>query len=159
MYGYWDSATASPQSAGKIKAGGLKTGDAGFLNTEGFLTLKGRLDDVVLLSEGFTVYPKELENVLSTVPGIIELAVVSANDPAGNGQVPIVFFRTKYDLADSITELRTRIKETLSPIKHPKYLVFTQQTFSRGTNGKVIKQKLIDKLDEVQLIPFSPPLL
>ncbi|GGY11300.1 class I adenylate-forming enzyme family protein [Paludibacterium paludis] len=153
MAGYWDAASASPRSKGKIEAGWLKTGDAGFMNSQGFLTLKGRLDDVVLLGEGFTVYPKELEDVLCAVPGIIELAVAGADDPQGDGQVPVVFFRTEDNTDDTLAALRARIGEALSPIKHPKYLVPAQQAFTRGKNGKVIKQTLLDTLDEARLIP------
>ena len=76
MAGYWRNPAAT---AAAIRDGWLFTGDVGSLDVDGFLTLKDRSKDLII-SGGSNIYPREVEEVLLTVPGVAEAAVVGAPD-------------------------------------------------------------------------------
>ena len=77
MAGYWRNPEAT---AAALRGGWLHTGDVGTLDAEGFLTLKDRSKDLVI-SGGSNIYPREVEEVLLTAPGVAEVAVVGVPDP------------------------------------------------------------------------------
>ncbi len=86
MAGYWRNPEAT---AAAIRDGWLWTGDVGCLDADGFLTLKDRSKDL-LISGGSNIYPREVEEVLLTAPGVAEAAVVGAPD-AEWGEVVVAF--------------------------------------------------------------------
>ncbi len=77
MAGYWRNPEAS---AAAVREGWLFTGDVGCLDADGFLTLKDRSKDLII-SGGSNIYPREVEEVLLTAPGVAEVAVVGAPGP------------------------------------------------------------------------------
>src|SRR5690606_19347439 len=77
MAGYWNNPDAT---AAAVRDGWLFTGDTGCLDADGFLTLKDRSKDLII-SGGSNIYPREVEEVLLTLPGVNEVAVVGAPDP------------------------------------------------------------------------------
>ena len=86
MAGYWRNPEAT---AAAIRDGWLFTGDVGSLDADGFLTLKDRSKDLII-SGGSNIYPREVEEVLLTAPGVAEVAVVGAADPEW-GEVVVAF--------------------------------------------------------------------
>ncbi|MFM7025820.1 MAG: class I adenylate-forming enzyme family protein, partial [Limnohabitans sp.] len=86
MAGYWRNAEAT---AAAIREGWLWTGDMGSLDADGFLTLKDRSKDLII-SGGSNIYPREVEEVLLTAPGVVEVSVVGAPDPEW-GEVVVAF--------------------------------------------------------------------
>jgi long-chain acyl-CoA synthetase len=86
MAGYWRNPEAT---AAALRDGWLWTGDMGSLDADGFLTLKDRSKDLII-SGGSNIYPREVEEVLLTAPGVAEVAVVGAPDPEW-GEVVVAF--------------------------------------------------------------------
>jgi long-chain acyl-CoA synthetase len=83
--GYWPDGADGPD-----EDGWWATGDVGFLDAGGDLTLVDRRKDMVIVS-GFNVYPVEVEDVISEVPGVRSVAVVgTANDETGEAVVAFV---------------------------------------------------------------------
>jgi long-chain acyl-CoA synthetase len=74
MAGYWRNPEAT---AAALRDGWLFTGDVGCLDADGFLTLLDRSKDLII-SGGSNIYPREVEEVLLTAPGVAEVAVVGA---------------------------------------------------------------------------------
>jgi acyl-CoA synthetase (AMP-forming)/AMP-acid ligase II len=69
-----------PEATNKTLIDGwVLTGDAGFMNEEGFIFLRDRIKDMVL-SGGENIYPVEVENVLAQIPGVRETAVIGVPD-------------------------------------------------------------------------------
>jgi acyl-CoA synthetase (AMP-forming)/AMP-acid ligase II len=86
MAGYWRNPEAT---AAAVRDGWLFTGDVGCLDADGFLTLKDRSKDLII-SGGSNIYPREVEEVLLTAPGVAEVAVVGMPD-AEWGEVVVAF--------------------------------------------------------------------
>lgn len=155
MAGYWSTDTTSVEKSPKIIDGWIQTGDRGVLDTFGFLSLKGRLDDVIKLGDGVTVYPAEIEKLLEDVTGVIELSIAGMRDKEEHGSVPILFLYTDENKKDVLSEVRSKINKNLNPLKHPKYVVFCRNKLERSKNGKVIKKKLFNQLDDVSTFLFE----
>src|SRR5260370_14270435 len=71
--GYWRNAQATADAFDS--QGWFRTGDIGRLGADGYLSIEGRVQEVII-SGGFNVYPREVEEVLLTHPGVAEVAVV-----------------------------------------------------------------------------------
>jgi len=148
MAGYWHNPEAT---AAALRDGWLWTGDLGSLDADGFLTLKDRSKDL-LISGGSNIYPREVEEVLLTAPGVAEVAVVGAPDPEW-GEV-VVAFVVRQPGAES-TE-RTEATEAaldahclahIARFKRPKRYVFTD-ALPKNNYGKVLKTVLRARLRE-----------
>jgi long-chain acyl-CoA synthetase len=86
MAGYWNDAAATDAA---FRDGWLLTGDLGTMDGAGFLTLRDRSKDMII-SGGSNIYPREIEEVLLTYPGVHECAVIGVRN-AKWGEVPVAF--------------------------------------------------------------------
>jgi malonyl-CoA/methylmalonyl-CoA synthetase len=84
--GYWRRPEAT---AAAFVDGWFRTGDIGVRAADGYITLEGRRSDLII-SGGFNIYPREIEEWLTEQPGIREAAVVGVADPA-RGEVPVAY--------------------------------------------------------------------
>ncbi len=90
--------------------GWLRTGDVGWLDEAGYLFLAGQVDDVIEQAES-RLYPREIEDVLVSVLGVVEAAVVGRPVPAG-GELPVAFIATgRHPEAGADESLRQRIAD------------------------------------------------
>ncbi|QIS17730.1 class I adenylate-forming enzyme family protein [Nocardia terpenica] len=126
-------------------AGWLDTGDLGHRDTEGYLYLAGRADDVINRG-GELLYPREIEEVLVADPGVRDAVVVGRADPI-LGSVPVAFVvpahrpGTDRERANLLRGLRYRCDGQLSRIKRPvEFLVV--EDFPRAATGKVQRHRL-----------------
>ncbi|QGP52766.1 Long-chain-fatty-acid--CoA ligase [Piscirickettsia salmonis] len=117
----------------------FKTGDLGYLDEQGYLTLVGRVKDMII-SGGLNIYPKEIETVIDRVTGVNESAVVGvAHEDFGEGVVAVVVLQ---DNANILAEhIIAYCKASLADFKCPKKVVFIDQ-LPRNTMGKVQKNQL-----------------
>ena len=140
MTGYWQNPQAT---AAALRAGWLFTGDVGFLDSEGFLTLKDRSKDLII-SGGSNVYPREVEEILLTVPGVSEVAVVGAPDPEW-GEAVVAFVVAEHGANISVEELDRHFVAQMARFKRPKrYLMVT--SLPKNNYGKVLKTELRARL-------------
>jgi malonyl-CoA/methylmalonyl-CoA synthetase len=115
------------------------SGDLGKLDTQGYLHIVGRGKDLIITG-GFNVYPKEVENEIDALPGVEESAVIGLpHADFGEGVTAAVVLTRHSQLAESavITELRQR----LAAFKVPKRVLFVA-SLPRNTMGKVQKNLL-----------------
>lgn len=132
MTGYWNDPAGTSRA---LRDGWVHTGDIGFMNDEGFLTLCGRSKDVII-SGGSNIYPREVEDTLSQHAGVDEVSVIGRPDKDwGEVVVAYVVGRARADELDSLC-LRH-----LGRFKRPKDYVFVQE-LPRGANGKVLKTRV-----------------
>ncbi|WP_301107619.1 o-succinylbenzoate--CoA ligase [Sporosarcina sp.] len=120
--------------------GWLATGDAGYLDEDGYLFIVDRRADLII-SGGENIYPAEIENVLLAHPAVREAGVCAKQDERW-GQVPIAFV-----IAEEVTEteLLSYCQEHLARYKLPKEIRFTDQ-LPRNASNKLMRFELKKRL-------------
>jgi long-chain acyl-CoA synthetase len=144
MAGYWRNPDAT---AAAVRNGWLFTGDVGCLDADGFLTLKDRSKDLII-SGGSNIYPREVEEVLLTLPGVIEVAVVGTPDPEW-GEVVVAFVVLQPGSHASTEILDQHCLEHIARFKRPKRYVLVE-SLPKNNYGKVLKTELRGRLADPQ---------
>jgi malonyl-CoA/methylmalonyl-CoA synthetase len=117
----------------------FKTGDLGFIDGDGYVTIVGRSKDLII-SGGYNVYPAEVEGYLNELPGVAESAVVGVPHPDfGEAVVAVAVPRAGAKL-DGVA-LVAALKAQIANFKVPKQ-VFVQADLPRNAMGKVQKNLL-----------------
>jgi long-chain acyl-CoA synthetase len=119
----------------------IRTGDIGWFDADGFLTLMDRKKDMVITG-GFNVYPSDLEAVLGEHPEVSECAVVGVPSEQW-GETPVAFVVMKPGAATSADVLREWMNSKVNKIHRLADLQFTDQ-LPRSAIGKVLKRELRD---------------
>ena len=115
------------------------TGDLGRIDEPGYVSILGRGKDLVI-SGGYNVYPKEVEDAIDAVPGVDESAVIGVPHPDfGEGVTAIVTLKPGARLSEG--DILTAIAGGLARYKQPKR-VFFAQSLPRNTMGKIQKNVL-----------------
>lgn len=137
MRGYWKRPAES--DAAFAEGQWLRTGDLGFLDGDGILTLTGRSKDLIIFG-GENILPLEIENVLLQHPSVAEAAVIGRSDPV-KGEVPIGCVVLRAGATVEKRDLRAFCLERLAEFKAPRDFVFLP-ALPRNTLGKVLKHQL-----------------
>jgi malonyl-CoA/methylmalonyl-CoA synthetase len=132
--GYWRNPEASVAA---FEDGWFRTGDLAVRSTDGYYTLRGRASDLII-SGGFNIYPREIEELLLEQRGVREAAVVEAPDERRGG-VPVAYVVT--DDAVDVTALRNACAQALASFKVPRGFVRID-ALPRNALGKVQKHLL-----------------
>lgn len=126
-------------TARKLRKGVYHTGDKGFFDTEGYLYLAGRADEMVKIG-GEKVYPAEVENALERIAGVEEAAVIALPD-SKHGVRLHAFLQRKPESAVDEGMLRSACRELLEPHKVPRTFTFVD-SLPRTITGKTDKRSL-----------------
>ncbi|MDI9330281.1 MAG: AMP-binding protein [Alphaproteobacteria bacterium] len=140
MAGYWRNPEAT---AAAIRDGWLWTGDMGSLDADGFVTLKDRSKDL-LISGGSNIYPREVEEVLLTAPGVAEVSVVGGPDPEW-GEIVVAFVVHQAGHVPNAAELDAHCVQHIARFKRPKRYVWVDE-LPKNNYGKVLKTELRARL-------------
>ena len=133
--GYWQRPAANAEAF--TDDGWFRTSDLGALDDEGYLRIEGRAKELII-SGGYNVYPREVEDALRAHPGIDDVAVTGEDDPEwGEKVVAYVVGPEAPDLAT----LRAFVAERLAGFKHPR-AVHVVAELPRNALGKVQKHRL-----------------
>ncbi|MFE3291243.1 AMP-binding protein [Rhodococcus sp. NPDC059234] len=126
----------------QVRDGLMSTGDLGHFNEDGLLFLDGRSDDMIV-SGGENVYPREVENLLSELPGVLENAVVGIEDPEFGARLAAYVVRTDdTDGAElTVDGVRAHVKAHLARFCVPREVVFLDE-LPRNPTGKVVPRLL-----------------
>lgn len=136
MLGYYNRPEATAE---KMVAGELRTGDLGVLDSDGFLHISGRADDLIKVA-GEKIYPAEIERVLEQLPGVEEVAVVGVPDEK-HGAALRAFVQPKPGAALTEAGLRAACRDCLEAIKIPRSFVIVEQ-LPRTASGKADRRAL-----------------
>jgi len=137
MKGYWRDEEKTAKAF--TKDGWYRTGDAGYVDEEGYIYLTGRADDLIKRG-GELISPEEVENVLYAYPKIEEAAVIGVPDPEW-GQQPraiVVLKKGKTATPEEITEF---CRAKLAGFKRPRSVVFVDE-LPKTSTGKVLRKTL-----------------
>jgi long-chain acyl-CoA synthetase len=141
MRGYWQDPVAT---ADTLRGSWLHTGDVGFFDDDGFLTLKDRSKDLII-SGGSNIYPREVEEVLLHHPGVSEVTVVGEPD-AEWGEVVVAFVVPMAGTSLAPEALDAVCLDHLARFKRPKRYLFVD-ALPKNNYGKVLKTELRQRLD------------
>jgi long-chain acyl-CoA synthetase len=137
MKGYWNR---DSETAATLKDGWLYTGDIGTMDKDGYFTIVDRKKDMILVS-GFNVYPNEVEEVIASIAGVIEVGVVGVTDDKSGERV------TAYVVAGikapSRDEIISHCRANLAGYKVPAQVMFVDE-LPKSPIGKILRRELRD---------------
>ena len=138
MAGYW----MKPDETAKVMTadGYLRTGDIARVDERGYVFVVDRKKDMINVS-GFNVYPNEIEDVLMTHPGVLEVGAVGVPDPKTGEVVKVVVVRK--DQALTGADLIAFSRQYLTGYKTPHHVEF-RETLPRTNVGKILRRELRD---------------
>lgn len=135
--GYWQM---PEKTAEELRDNGFFiTGDLGKIDAGGYVHIIGRGKDLII-SGGYNIYPKEIEEVLDAQPGILESAVIGVPHP-DLGEAVLAVLIAQKDQVPDIPAISAAIVKTLARFKHPRAYEILPQ-LPRNTMGKVQKNAL-----------------
>jgi acyl-CoA synthetase (AMP-forming)/AMP-acid ligase II len=136
MLGYWNRPAATAEVV--KRDGWVATGDVGRL-VDGYLHIVDRKKDMIV-SGGFNVFPSEVENVISAVPGVREVAVVGVPDPQWSEAVTAIVSREP-GATVSEEEIVEACRAAIAGYKKPRSVVFVDE-LPKTSSGKVLRREL-----------------
>jgi len=136
MRGYYNRAR---ETAEAFKGGWLHTGDLGYLDEDGYLYIADRKKDMII-SGGFNIFSKEVEQVIIAMPAVADAAVVGVADEK-YGEAVAAFVVAEKSGAPGADEIIAHCKDWIASYKKPKYVFFVDD-LPRNSLGKVLKGNL-----------------
>ncbi|WP_042353024.1 fatty acid--CoA ligase [Bacillus massiliigorillae] len=144
MRGYFQREEDSKKALYK---GWYHSGDIGYLDDEGYLWVKDRVDDMII-SGGENVYPREVEDLLYEYPGVLDVAVIGQPDEHW-GEIVTAFIVTKDEtMTAEDLEAYCKNSEKLANYKRPRKYIFCE-TMPRNASGKIQKFILRKQLEDI----------
>ena len=139
MHSYWHR----PKETSNVLSndGWLHTGDIGFIDEDGFVQIVDRKKDMILVS-GFNVFPNEVEDVIASHPGVVEVGVIGKPDEHSGEVVMAVVVKKDNSLTEEM--LRDYCRQSLTSYKVPKSIVFTDE-LPKTNVGKILRRELRDQ--------------
>jgi len=134
--GYFNQAA---ENAKTFTADGfMRTGDIGIMDEQGFTRIVDRKKDMIIVS-GFNVFPSELENVISTCPGVVECAAVGIPDSMQGETIKVFVVRNDPLLTEEA--VARFCHDNLTGYKRPKYIEFRDE-LPKSNVGKILRRDL-----------------
>lgn len=136
MKGYWNM----PEETAKVldDRGFVATGDMAEIDSKGYIRLVDRKKDMILVS-GFNVYPNEIEDVVASMPGVLETACIGVpNEKSGEA---IKLFVVKRDPTLTREDIISYCRKYLTGYKVPKDIEFRDE-LPKSTVGKILRKDL-----------------
>ncbi|MDR7297218.1 long-chain acyl-CoA synthetase [Pelomonas aquatica] len=139
MAGYWQR----PDETAKVMTADnfFRTGDIGTVDERGYFKIVDRKKDMILVS-GFNVYPNEVEDVLTQMPGVLECAAVGVPDAKAGEAVKVVIVKKDPNITEA--DVRVFCEANLTGYKRPKIIEF-RTDLPKTPVGKILRRELRDK--------------
>jgi long-chain acyl-CoA synthetase len=139
MLGYYDNEQASTDV---FVDGWLRTGDVGYVDEDGYVFLVDRIKDLII-SSGFNVYPRTIEEALLANQAVEEANVIGVPDTY-RGEAAVAFVKLKDGQSISEGELKKFIGDSLNKLEMPREIIFKDQ-LPKTLIGKLSKKELRDE--------------
>jgi long-chain acyl-CoA synthetase len=137
MAGYWQRPA---ETAATLRDGWLRTGDVGTMDEDGYTYLVDRLKEVIV-SGGYKIYPRHVEDAIHRHPAVAEVTVCGVPD-AYRGEVTKAFVRLKDGESLTPEALRAFLADKISPMEMPRLVEFRDE-LPKTIIGKLSKKELI----------------
>jgi long-chain acyl-CoA synthetase len=136
MAGYWNK---PEETRNCMTADGFfKSGDIGLITPEGYVQIVDRKKDMIVVA-GFKVFPNDVEDVLSQMPGIQECAVIGESHRKLGEIVKVYVVRTDHHLTEAA--VMQYCKEHLTSYKRPRKVIFVND-LPKSNVGKILRREL-----------------
>lgn len=140
MKGYWQREEATTEI---LDADGwLKTGDIAVIQTDGYMRIVDRKKDMILVS-GFNVYPNELEDVLATLPGVLQCAAIGVPDEK-SGELIKIFIVARPGVTLTKDQVMEHMRANVTAYKVPRLIEF-RDALPTTNVGKILRRELRDE--------------
>ena len=140
MKGYWQRQDATDEM---LDANGwLKTGDIAVIQDDGYMRIVDRKKDMILVS-GFNVYPNELEDVLATLPGVLQCAAIGVPDEK-SGEAIKVFIVVRPGESLTKEQVMEHMRSNVTGYKVPRFVEF-RDSLPTTNVGKILRRELRDQ--------------
>ena len=138
MAGYWQQADETNQA---ITADGyFKSGDIGFMQSDGHIHIVDRKKDMIVVA-GFKVFPNEIEDIIVTMPGVLECAVIGRPHRKLGEIVTVYIVKTNPELSElAVIQF---CKENMTSYKRPRKVIFMNE-LPKSNVGKILRRQLRD---------------
>ena len=137
MKGYWNR---PEETAATFRDGWLRTGDVGYMDINGKITITDRKKDMILVS-GFNVYPNEVESVIASMPGVLECGVVGVpHERSGETVKAVIVLKDPSITKDDVVKY---CRTQLTGYKIPRQIVFVD-SLPKTAVGKILRRELKD---------------
>ena len=137
MKGYWNR---PEETAGVFRDCWLRTGDVGFMDSTGKITITDRKKDMILVS-GFNVYPNEVEGVIASMPGVLECGVVGVpHERSGETVKAVIVLKDPSITKDDVVKY---CRTQLTGYKIPRQIIFVD-SLPKTAVGKILRRELKD---------------
>jgi long-chain acyl-CoA synthetase len=136
MQGYWN---APDETANAMHDGWLRTGDIARMDEEGYFYIVDRKKDMILTA-GYNVYPREVEEVLYQHPKVLEAAVIGLPDGL-RGEKIAAYLVLRPNETATAAEIRAFCRERLAQYKQPRTIVF-RESLPKAMAGKILRRQL-----------------
>jgi long-chain acyl-CoA synthetase len=137
MTGYWNLAEATAKALNS--EGWLRTGDAGYMDDDGYIYIHDRVKDMII-SGGENIYPAEVENAIFGHPSIADVAVIGIPDDKW-GEAVKACVVLKAGATASPAEIIAWSRERIAAFKCPKSIDFIE-ALPRNASGKILRRQL-----------------
>jgi fatty-acyl-CoA synthase len=147
MLGYWNDPAATDHAVDRARW--MHSGDLAVMNPEGYVTIAGRIKDMIIRG-GENIYPREIEEFLYTHPKISEVQVIGVPD-GKYGEEVCAWIRLREGVTATAEELREFCHGQIATYKIPRYIRFTTE-FPMTVTGKIQKFRMREiSVDELRL--------
>jgi long-chain acyl-CoA synthetase len=141
MRGYWNAASETADVLRVDDHGTwLFTGDLGYLDEDGYLFLVDRKKDLIKTS-GYQVWPREIEEVIASFPGVLEVGVAGLPDQR-KGEIVAAWVVPQSGVSIDAEKLRSHCREKLAPYKVPSRIEF-RESLPKTMIGKILRRSLV----------------
>lgn len=138
MHGYW---RRDDETKHVLRDGWLRTGDVATMDTDGYVFIVDRMKDMILCG-GYNVYPRNIEDAVYRHPAIAECVCAGLPD-ATRGEVVKIWVTFKPGMTTTEDELRTFLKQYISPIEMPKFIEIRNEPLPKTLIGKLSRKDLL----------------
>jgi len=138
MMGYYNNAEAT---ANTIKNGRLHTGDIGIMRENGYTYIVDRIKDMII-TNGYNVYPRNIEEAIYKHPNVEECIVAGLPDK-NRGEIVKAWIKLKDERELTAEDLKTFLKTHISPMEIPKRIEFRDQPLPKTMIGKLSRKDIL----------------
>jgi long-chain acyl-CoA synthetase len=138
MKGYWKRPTESEDA---LRAGRLHTGDIAVMDEDGYIYIVDRIKDLII-TNGYNVYPRNVEEAIYTHEGVEETIVAGVPDEQ-RGEIVKAWIKPKSGVAITPDEMKNFLKDILSPMEMPRYIEIRSEPLPKTMIGKLSRKDIL----------------